>query len=450
MSRTSTASGPFMSLLVRLHFYIGLFVGPFLLVAAASGVVYALSPQLEPMLYRHALYTESQGKSLPLSKQVEAAEHYLQHDGTLFAIRPAPQPGMTTRVQFAEAGLRPSESRAVFIDPVTGEVRGDHVVYGTSGVLPVRGLIDQFHRGLLLGDVGRLYSELAASWLWVGALGGMAIWWVRRRQGRQSLRPMRRWHARVGLCLMLGLLFFSATGLTWSQYAGDRIGVLRQHYGWATPAVVTSLKGDAPVPADHADHADHMGHHMADPPAAASVASVDSILATARAAGIGADLIEVRPPRTAGQAWTVSEIDRRWPTRVDAVSVDPRHLTVLDHVRFADYPLAAKLTRWGIDLHMGVLFGFANQLILSVFALGLVAMTVWGYLMWWRRRPSMSTYRGPLRTFMALTPVTRLCVGVVAVALGYALPVLGASLVLFLLVDALLSMRLRKEAVHAG
>ncbi len=29
---------------------------------------------------------------------------------------------------------------------------------------------------LLLGDSGRLYSELAASWMWVAALGGIALW----------------------------------------------------------------------------------------------------------------------------------------------------------------------------------------------------------------------------------------------------------------------------------
>ncbi len=45
-------------------------------------------------------------------------------------------------------------------------------VYGTSGVLPLRTWLDQFHRSLLLGDVGRNYSELAASWLWIAALGG--------------------------------------------------------------------------------------------------------------------------------------------------------------------------------------------------------------------------------------------------------------------------------------
>lgn len=44
-------------------------------------------------------------------------------------------------------------------------------VYGTSGILPLRTWLDYLHRNLLLGDVGRVYSELAASWLWVTALG---------------------------------------------------------------------------------------------------------------------------------------------------------------------------------------------------------------------------------------------------------------------------------------
>ncbi|WP_373689302.1 PepSY domain-containing protein [Rothia santali] len=69
------------------------------------------------------------------------------------------------------ATAEPSTSEAVFVDPVTGEIRGDLAVYGTSGSLPLRTWID----GLHLGDTGRLYSELAASWLWVVALGGLVL-----------------------------------------------------------------------------------------------------------------------------------------------------------------------------------------------------------------------------------------------------------------------------------
>ncbi|KUN02962.1 hypothetical protein AQI95_25910 [Streptomyces yokosukanensis] len=45
----------------------------------------------------------------------------------------------------------------------------------------------------------------------------------------------------------------------------------------------------------------------------------------------------------------------------------------------------AKLTRWGIDLHTGVLFGLVNQIALALLALALILQIVWGYRMWWQR-----------------------------------------------------------------
>ena len=54
----------------------------------------------------------------------------------------------------------------MFIDPYSLKVTGDMTVYGTSGVLPLRTTLDLLHSSLLLGDFGRNYSELAASWLW--------------------------------------------------------------------------------------------------------------------------------------------------------------------------------------------------------------------------------------------------------------------------------------------
>src|SRR5690606_31087967 len=62
-----------LPLITRLHFYIGVFVGPFLLIAALSGIVYALTPQLEDWIYRKALYTDTNGPSLSLDAQVASA-----------------------------------------------------------------------------------------------------------------------------------------------------------------------------------------------------------------------------------------------------------------------------------------------------------------------------------------------------------------------------------------
>lgn len=446
------APGPLLLLLARLHFLIGLFVGPFLLVAAASGLLYALTPQLEARLYAEALYTPSRGDPLPLAEQIRSAQTAVGPALTLGAVRPAPAAGDTTRVMFNDPSLGESAHRALFVDPVTGELRGDLTVYGTSGILPLRTLIDQFHRSLLLGEPGRLYSELAASWLWIAALGGLTLWLVRRRQHRPA-RGLRGLHASTGVWLLAGLLFLSATGLTWSRYAGDNIGILRAHYGWSTPSVKTAL-GAAALPAmTHDEHADHHGHGAMTQPAPLDPATFDRVLASARAAGITAGKLEIRPARSADKAWTVNEIDRRWPTQVDAVSIDPTSLKVVDQVHFAQYSLPAKLTRWGIDAHMGVLFGLANQLVLVAIALGLLLMTSWGYLLWWRRRPARDPAQpGLVALWRQLAPLPRLLVSLVALALGLCLPVLGGSLLLFLLVDALLGLRrpaLRAEAGSA-
>jgi uncharacterized iron-regulated membrane protein len=109
---------------------------------------------------------------------------------------------------------------------------------------------------------------------------------------------------------------------------------------------------------------------------------------------------------------------------------------VVDQLRFADWPLAAKLARWGVDAHMGLLFGLASQLALAALALGLICMIVWGYRMWWLRRPT-GPLGGPRRpSFGALA-----LVGAAAIAVGVFLPVFGVSLLLFLLADAVRAQR---------
>lgn len=450
-ARAHLAQPGWLPLLRRLHFYIGLLVGPFILVAAASGVLYALTPQIEDVVYRHALYTPNSGTALPLAEQVAVASEIVGGDGTLFAVRPAAGPGTTTRVMFVSRSTGPSESRAIFIDPATAEVRGDLGVYGTSGVLPIRSWIDQFHRGLHLGDTGRLYSELAASWLWIVALGGLVLWWSARRRERAAagVRPavgatLRRRHGTLGAWALIGFLFFSVTGLTWSQHAGGNISVLRAYYGWGTPSVSTSLDQKTSMPVD--EHAHHGHGAKAALSVGADPAMFDTVLLAARQAGIDADKLEIRPPAAAGKAWTVTEIDRSWPTQVDAVAIDPRDLSVVDQTYFNEFPLAAKLTRWGIDAHMGALFGVANQLILIVFAVCLIVMIVWGYAMWWRKRPTqkraaMPAPRGVLALLRDMPARAWLPLLIVAASLGWFLPLLGISLLAFLIVDAVVMSR---------
>lgn len=448
-------------LLRRLHWMAGVLVGPFILVAALSGAAYALTPALEQQVYREALTAPATGEPLPLAEQVRIAQDVVGGAAPLSAVRPAPEAGATSRILFAAEGLQESESRAIFVDPVSGEVRGDLTVYGTSGALPLRTAIDHFHRGLGLGDVGRLYSELAASWLGVVVLAGVALWvvqWRSRRAGRRAelVRPARgatgvrrllSWHASLGIWLALGALFLSATGITWSQLAGANVSDLRAALGWTTPSVSTALEGEGDGGGAHAGHGAPAAAEVADP------ALFDEVVAVARTRSVDVGAIEVRPPADASSAWVVQEIQRWYPTQVDAVAVDGATLAVVDEVRFDEYGLVAKLARWGIDLHMGSMFGLANQLVMAAIALGIAALVVLGMRMWWRRGP----YRdrpgaAPEAGALARAPWWGMAaVAVVGAAVGLLLPLVGWTLVAFVLLDGLLvAVRSRRDRAGAS
>lgn len=436
---TCTPRAAWGNLLRRLHFYVGLFVGPFIFFAALTGTLYVATPQLENALYRHALHTDNVGEPQPLAAQIAVAENVVGKERRLHAVRPGLADGDTTRVMFADPTLGPSENRAVFIDPVSLAVLGDMTVYGTSGILPLRQTIDYLHTSLMLGDVGRLYSELAASWMWIAALGGIALWFFTRPKRRINNRfqNRRRLHVTLGWILLGGMLLFSATGLTWSQLAGGNVDKLRAGMNWLTPQVNTTLTG---IPEVHDEHAEHHGHHagMKMPEMALDLTLFDGVLHSARKAGIDASKLEIRPAKMADRAWTVTEIDRRWPTQVDAVAVDPHSMQVMDSTRFADFPLMAKLTRWGVDFHMGILFGLVNQLLLIAFGTALCVLILWGYRMWWMRRPANSAVN-PVQTlcqsWLALSGWGRGVTVMISVLLGLALPVMGVSLAIFIVID---------------
>ncbi len=75
---TCTSRAAWLNLLRRLHFYIGLFIGPFIFVAALTGTLYVATPQLENWIYHDALHGLSDGIPQPLSAQIAVAEEATQ------------------------------------------------------------------------------------------------------------------------------------------------------------------------------------------------------------------------------------------------------------------------------------------------------------------------------------------------------------------------------------
>jgi uncharacterized iron-regulated membrane protein len=127
-------------------------------------------------------------------------------------------------------------------------------------------------------------------------------------------------------------------------------------------------------------------------------------------------------------------------------------MDVTDRVDFDEFGLIAKLSRWGIDTHMGSMFGLPNQLLLFALASGIACMVVWGYLMWWQRRPRNAPQRRmgvlPPRGALRSAPwwATSTLVLLTA-AIGWFLPLLGISLLAFVVVDLLLGWRAARRTM---
>ena len=397
MSRTALRS-----FIQRIHFYGGMFVGPFILVAALTGCLYAMAPTLEKVVYHDVMSVPAVEHPVSLEEQIQAAQH---------------------------------------------EVIGDYPTYSGLGEMPLRRWISSLHESFHLGKIGELYSELAASWLWVMACGGLYMWWIRRRPKNKATanaahqQPKRsaRWkatrlHSTVGAWIFIGLLGLSATGITWSGLAGDNVDSLVERMQWKATPIETALPGTTAETHEHTMHEGHEGHGVGGASSSTNIAAeAERVFATGRAEGLTGPL-RMYPPEDAHSAWQVSERWVEWRTTSDAISVDGATGDVIDRQPFSSLPLFSKLSSWGIYLHMGIMFGLPLQIALLTLGLATAALVVLGYYMWWKRRPRFL----PTAHFSwATTGLGALF----AATVGVFLPLLGITLAAFLVLDIVLVYR---------
>jgi uncharacterized iron-regulated membrane protein len=167
-------------------------------------------------------------------------------------------------------------------------------------------------------------------------------------------------------------------------------------------------------------------------PSAARPLPLEAVLDIARGRDMAPGYV-VRLPTSQGGVHTL-QLYPRQATGQRVVHVDQYSGKVLADIGFGDYGPASKATEWGIAVHTGGQYGLINQLVMLAGCLAIIALSVAGAVMWWRRRPI-----GALAAPQPLGRAGLSTFALVALALGLIFPLLGLSILAALILDRLLS-----------
>ncbi|HBP31600.1 MAG TPA: peptidase [Advenella kashmirensis] len=171
---------------------------------------------------------------------------------------------------------------------------------------------------------------------------------------------------------------------------------------------------------------------------AAEPIPLDQVMALAHASNI-ADEYSIALPANRSGVYSVSYYPGD-PTGEKVMNVDQYSGRVINGVSYDQYGVIARIISFAVSLHMGTYFGWINQLLCAIIALGLCTMAVTGFVMWWKRRPAGGL--GAPRIPDVLPSMRGWMIGLVM--FGLVFPVTGASMLVVWLLDRWCMARYRR------
>ncbi|CAA0102789.1 Uncharacterised protein [Halioglobus japonicus] len=417
----------------RWHFFAGVFVVPFLLVLAITGLIMTYYLALDAV-DGERLVVNAQGHTASSPVQQMAAVEAAVKGSEVVLYMPPRDATDSAQFELRKAGV----TQLVNVDPYTNEVlrvrSKDDTVYAVARAV---------HGSLLLGDVGDTLLEIVAGLTLLLLVTGVYMWLQQRKLNPvRTAVPRNLWrrgHLWAGLWSALGLSFFLISGLAWTNIWGGKFV-----QAWnAFPA-----EKWGPVSLSGVDHS-AMNHGVVkvvpwgleQTPMPASVAdthrhpqvNLNTVDQMAQTLGF-APRYRINLPLGDSGVYTISrntmtgDIDE--PSLERTVHIDRHSGEVLAEVSYADYPILAKSMAVGIGIHQGNM-GRLNIAVNILICLALIFLCVSGTVMWWLRRPEKSRWL-PMPPRTAGLPLRS---GLTAVLLvtGFFAPLLGLTLLAGLL-----------------
>ncbi|SPH22615.1 hypothetical protein ASD8599_03358 [Ascidiaceihabitans donghaensis] len=443
-SDAASKSNPFYRAAWRWHFYAGLYVIPFFMMLAVTGMA---------MLWI-AFLDGRDGERMPVVPQDAALAVSVQADAAVAVIpNGVLKQYLAPRAEDRAAVFRvdaDGTATMVAVDPYTAAVIAEYP--RRSGWYD---FADNLHSNIMLGVTGDRMLEIAASLGMVLIATGLYMWWPRKGGMRAALVPSFKrgrslWkslHGVLGIWLSFFLVFFLISGLAWAGIWGGKM-----MQAWSQfPAEKwdnVPLSDDTHASMNHGPKEVPWALEQTPMPASGSdagvaglkagvTADIDSIDALARTIGFEGRYQLNLPSGDAG-VWTLSRDsmsnDTTNPMADRTTHIDQYSGKILADVHFADYSWAGKAMAVGIALHMGTL-GLWSVLANTVICLSVLFLCVSGIIMWWMRRPS-GAGRLAAPSMPAHMPFWQGAV-LVGLVVSLAFPLAGLTLITVLVLDLL-------------
>jgi len=446
----------FYNLAWRWHFYAGLFVAPFMVMLALTGIIYLFKPQLDSLMYSSLLDVPVGHHTVPaddLLQRVKAA--YPQGQVTQYL----PPVNAERSAQFVVKNA--GHELNVFVDPYHGDILGEQ-----DAKQNLQAIARAIHGELMIGTVGDRLIEMAAGWGVVLVVSGLFLWWPRGQAAgilwpRLSSRGRLLWrdlHAVTGFWGATLLLVMLLSGMTWTGFWGKQYAqvwnvfpaamwdnvptsdIEARSLNSATRQTVPWAMENTPMPMS-GDHAEHMNHGTAHAGPAAPEVSLQDVqnIASERKVEPG---YSITLPTTATGVFTIA-VFADDPRNDATLHVDQYTGKVLADVRFEHYGTVARATEIGVMLHEGKMFGTFNQIVVLLICLMILLSAVSGVVIWWKRRPEGKFGVPPLRHDL---PTWKTGVAIMLV-LAVVFPLVGASLLFVWLLDRFVLPRVARRTV---
>jgi uncharacterized iron-regulated membrane protein len=434
----------------RWHFYAGLYVIPFLIMLAVTGLI---------MLWI-SVVSGRDGEWIPVVPTGDPMAVSILSQAAVDAVPGgalvqyvAPRAADLAAIFRVDAG---DDAIMVAVNPYTGEVLSE-----MSRRAGWYDFANDIHGTILLGVTGDRMIEIAASLAMVLIASGLYLWWPRDGQGLSVLLPnlaargrslWKTLHATIGAWISIVLVLFLVSGLSWSGIWGEKFVQAWNTFPaekWGAPLSdvthasmnhgateeVPWVLEQTPMPASGSD----LGAARL---AEGVPVTLDTIVAFARQIGFD-NRFQLNVPGGETGVWTISRDsmsnDSTHPTEDRTVHIDQYTGKILADVKFADYSVYGKGMAVGIALHEGDM-GWWNVALNTIFCLSVIFVSVSGAVMWWMRRPSKARR-------LAAPPMPRdmpLWQGAVFIGLAVSLafPMAGLTLLAVLALDVLILSRI--------